>query len=155
MYLNDTWSTSAICSAFVEVKPLLHILENGEIVTQESPRARMPSNWNFQPESWHNSCIEKCVVDGRICGAILSITNEIAMRICSDSVDANGNSQDHKLNFSERTMGRISRFCIHLLDKILVEHGFSWEEIMVSITILVLNASFHSLITGSTVFWII
>lgn len=127
-----------ICSAFVEVKPLLHILVDEETTTQEASFTRISNSWGFRPESWHDSCIAKCVVEGSICAGILSITNEVAMRICSDCVDANENGQDHKLNFSESTMERISRFCIHLLEKVLVEHSFSWEEIMVSIISLVL-----------------
>ncbi|XP_031382679.1 diphthine--ammonia ligase isoform X1 [Punica granatum] len=114
-------------SALVEVKPLLHIQEDAETISQGTPSTRIPSSWSFQPESWHDSLIEKCVVDERFCAVILSITSEVVVGICSD---ADEKSQDHELNFSKRTMERISRFCICLLDKILMEHSFSWEEIM-------------------------
>ncbi|KAK4754754.1 hypothetical protein SAY87_008511 [Trapa incisa] len=117
-------------SAFVEVKPLLNILEDEESTTQEAYFTRISNSWSFQPESWHDSCIEKCVVDGSICAVILSITNEVALRICPDSFDANEKSEDHKVNLSECAMRRISRFCIQLLDKVLMEHSFSWEEIV-------------------------
>ncbi|XP_030460717.1 diphthine--ammonia ligase isoform X1 [Syzygium oleosum] len=115
--------------ALVEVKPLLYVMDDAETVAEGKSLTRT-SNSSFQHESWHDSCINRLIVNGMICAVVLSVTNETAVRLCSEFLAANRKS-DHIQNLiSERQMERILRFCIYLLDKILAENSFFWEEIV-------------------------
>ncbi|XP_022719039.1 diphthine--ammonia ligase [Durio zibethinus] len=119
--------------AFVEVKPMLYVPETTE-TTEETLHGlsgiRAPSYYGFQPADWHDSCIQKCVIHGKICAVVLSITSAVALKICSDSMNAdwsNGNCQN---SLTQDQMKRISRFCIYLLDKIVIENDFCWKDTM-------------------------
>lgn len=118
-------------SAFVEIKPILYVTDDSETVSeivQDLSCMKAPSHWGFQHADWHESCFQKCVVHEKICAVILSITCEIAARICSESLDA-GQSKDCQTSQADGGMGRLSRFCIYLLNKIIVENNFSWEDV--------------------------
>lgn len=85
-----------------------------------------PSCLGFQHAEWHDSCVQKCIIPGKLCAVILSVTSEIAVKICSDHLGA-----DHQKYSTAEQMERVSRFCIYLLDKIIIQNGFSWKDTMV------------------------
>lgn len=125
--------SSCYCRAYVEVKPLLFV-EDAERanITMENPSSVMlPNPWGFQHAHWHDSCIQKCVVGGKICAVLLSVTEELVAKICSESLGAK-NDGDHRNSLIKGHMEKVSRFCIYLLDKVVMENDFSWENITVS-----------------------
>ncbi|KAH8491176.1 hypothetical protein H0E87_023350 [Populus deltoides] len=121
--------------AFVEVKPILFVPEDAEtaVTSVQNPSSFTVANrWGFQHAQWHDSCIQKCVVSGKICAIILSITENIVVKICSESLGVNDEDVDHQNSVSKGHMERVLRFCVYLLDKVIMENGFSWEDTMVS-----------------------
>ncbi|KAI3748450.1 hypothetical protein L6452_11521 [Arctium lappa] len=121
--------------AFVEVKPILfveHDIETVEIGTDQV-MSDLKYNVNqfdscFQPEIWHDECLQKCLVHGRICAVILSITTEIAKKICSDTV-ISANTDDVSIITAEEKMERVAKFCVYRLDKVLLQSFFSWDDV--------------------------
>lgn len=121
--------------AFVEVKPILfveHDTETVEIVTDQV-LSDLKDNVNqfdscFQPEIWHDECLEKCLVRGRICVVILSIATEIAKKICSAAFKS-ANADDPLIITAEEKMKRVAKFCIYRLDKVLFQNLFSWDDV--------------------------
>ncbi|WCJ43773.1 Diphthine--ammonia ligase [Euphorbia peplus] len=119
--------------ALVEVKPLLFVPKEEDIETitvHNKSSTKVPSSWGFQPASWHDTCFQKCVVDGKTCAVILSITNETGAKISCESLDSKENDWGHQKSLTKEQMPRVSRFCIYLLDKVIVENDFSWEDIL-------------------------
>lgn len=117
--------------ALVEVKPLLYVPEDINVTIgteQELSCARMPSYWGFQHAHWHDSCIQKCVVHGKICAVVLCITRELLVKICSESLVGDQVKGGHQNSLREAQMERLSRFCIYLLDKLYMQNNFSWED---------------------------
>ncbi|KAL8551962.1 hypothetical protein ACS0TY_000856 [Phlomoides rotata] len=117
--------------ALVEVKPLLFSGENVEIpsgVTKQNLDAKQ-AYWGFQHENWHDSCLKKCIISGRICVAVISVTQEIAAKICSQSTNPACTEPQCKSS-SENEVVSIAKFCIYLLDEILLENDFSWDDIL-------------------------
>lgn len=118
-------------SALVEVKPVLFVPEDSETATQ-SPQNRnpdmMPNHWGFQQAHWHDSCVQKCVISGKICATVVSITTEAVPKICSGSPGTDENHVDRQSFLTEGDIERISRFCVYILDKVLMESDFSWED---------------------------
>ncbi|XP_008441831.2 diphthine--ammonia ligase isoform X2 [Cucumis melo] len=109
--------------ALVEVKPILYVQENLDTVEQtphDSPRLYIPTDWGFQHEHWHNSCIQKCIVNGKVCVTVLSMTNELARNISSCLL---GNE------ITEEHLELVSKFCIYLLNEVLLDSAFCWEDI--------------------------
>ncbi|XWS57767.1 hypothetical protein CRYUN_Cryun09bG0201500 [Craigia yunnanensis] len=119
--------------ALVEVKPILYVPETTE-TTEETLHdlsgIRAPSYYGFQPADWHDSCIQKCVIHGKICAVVLSITSAVALKVCSDSMNADWSNGNHQNSLTEGQMKKISRFCIYILDKIVIENDFSWKDTM-------------------------
>lgn len=118
----------------MEIKPILYVTDDSETIckiVEDLSCVKAPNLWGFRHADWHESCFQKCVVHEKICAVILSITGEIAARICSESFDAD-QSKDCQTSQAEGQMGRLSRFCIYLLNKIIVENNFSWEDVTVS-----------------------
>ncbi|CBI22361.3 hypothetical protein VitviT2T_021477 [Vitis vinifera] len=116
--------------ALVEVKPVLYVeddMKTTETTVEDMSFTIAPNHWDFQEASWHDTCIQKSVIPGKICVIVLSVTNELAMKVCSESPGCNRNNQDHR--FGNEQIDRITRFCIYLLDKVLAGNGFSWEDI--------------------------
>ncbi|KAJ0704750.1 putative diphthine--ammonia ligase [Helianthus annuus] len=116
--------------AFVEVKPVLFVEDDTdtEEVVNDHDMSDLKHEVNpfdscFQPEKWHDECLQKCVVHGRICAAVLSITTEIADKICS-SVD------DNLIVTAEEKLEQIAKFCLYRLDKVLSQNYFSWDDVM-------------------------
>ncbi|XP_039022361.1 diphthine--ammonia ligase-like [Hibiscus syriacus] len=120
--------------ALVEIKPILYVLDTAE-TPEETPSELCSvvarSSFSFQPVEWHGSCIQKCVIHGKICAVVLSITSEVAMKVCSDSLKADWSNGNHQKSLTESQMKRIARFCIYRLDKTVIENGFSWNDTMI------------------------
>ncbi|GMI65167.1 hypothetical protein like AT3G04480 [Hibiscus trionum] len=117
--------------ALVEIKPVLYVPDTAETPEETScelSRVVASSSFGFQPVEWHDSCIQKCVIHGKICAVVLSITSEVAMKICSGSMNADWSNSNSQNSFTDNQMKRISRFCIYLLDKTVLENGFSWND---------------------------
>lgn len=118
--------------AFVEVKPLLYAAESAETVAettgQEIGLTLKPNYWGIKEADWHNSCFQKCIIRGKVCSVVLSITSELAMKICRESHGADQNAWSYEKFTKECCMDIISRFCIYLLDKILLDNAFYWED---------------------------
>lgn len=115
-----------LCRALVEVKPILYVQENLDTVAEtlhDAPNVHTPTYWGFQHEHWHKSCIQKCMVNGKICAVVLSLTNEFAGNICSCIL---GNQ------ITEEHLELVSKFCIFLLNEILLDSSFCWEDVKVS-----------------------
>uniref|UniRef100_A0A2P2KEG4 Diphthine--ammonia ligase n=1 Tax=Rhizophora mucronata TaxID=61149 RepID=A0A2P2KEG4_RHIMU len=122
-------------SAFVEVKPLLFVPKDVELAngTVQNPSPSVAAScWGFQQESWHDSCLQKCVVSGTLCAVLLSITNENLATICSESVSADKNDEGHQNSIQKGHVEKVSKFCIYLLDRVITDNGFSWEDTVVS-----------------------
>nr|XP_025661811.1 uncharacterized protein LOC112757437 [Arachis hypogaea] len=119
-------------SACVEIKPVLYVDDGKKIATEtitKSSGSEAPHYWGFKQENWHDSCIRKLVVPGKICAVTLSITSEDAAKICFNSVSADSVNDDQYLQHKS-LMEKSSRFCFYLLDKVMTDDGFGWEDIM-------------------------
>ncbi|KAL1352374.1 hypothetical protein HN51_016364 [Arachis hypogaea] len=119
-------------SACVEIKPVLYVDDGTEIATEtiiESSGSKAPHYWGFKQENWHDSCIRKLVVPGLIYAVTLSITSEDAAKICFHSVSADSVNDDQYLQHKS-LMEKSSRFCFYLLDKVMADNGFGWEDLM-------------------------
>lgn len=138
LYLNFS-----LCSALVEVKPILFVPEDTEIEfedteieietnTQDSLCTTFPSSWSFENVPYASSCVQKYVIQNKICVVALSVMNQHAAKICSDSSVSKEDHGDHQYFCTQMHMKQIARFCIYLLDKTLMENCFSWGDIMVS-----------------------
>ncbi|XP_054819540.1 diphthine--ammonia ligase isoform X1 [Prosopis cineraria] len=117
--------------ACVEVKPILYVEDDTEATIEnvsEGSRLNTESYWGFKHERWHDSCIQKCVVHGKICALVLSITSELAVKICSKSLPID-NVNDGQFSVSKANMEKISKFLIYLLDKAMTDSAFAWEDI--------------------------
>nr|GMD59006.1 diphthine--ammonia ligase isoform X1 [Ipomoea batatas] len=118
--------------ALVEVKPMLFLAEHAQPPPREimhDPSA-MQSYWGFQYETWHDNCLQKCSIEGQVCAAILSVTEELAQSICSKSIPTVGGDGDLNILVKEDQLKRIAQFCIYRLDKILLENNLSWDDIL-------------------------
>lgn len=117
----------------MEVKPLLYSGEDAEIPTSVTKQdlCTKQAYWGFQHESWHNGCLQKCIVSGRICAAVISITHDIAAKICSQTTSPADNESECKAN-TQKQFVRIAEFSIYLLDEVLLENDLSWDDILVS-----------------------
>ncbi|KAI4301963.1 hypothetical protein L6164_035193 [Bauhinia variegata] len=118
--------------ASVEVKPILYVEDDTEATTdiiKEKSCSGTPCYWNFKHETWHDSCFQKFVVHGKICAIVLSISSELAAKICSDSRPDDYVNDGHN-SLTKVHMEKLSKFCIYLLDKVITENTFSWEDIM-------------------------
>ncbi|GMG99571.1 hypothetical protein Nepgr_001411 [Nepenthes gracilis] len=118
--------------ALVEVKPILNVEEGME--TEAKPVVRNQScivkqgYWGFQHEFWHDVCLQKCVVVGKFCGTVVSITDELAAKICRQSLGADEDGSDHQFPITEGQMDKVAKFCIYLIDRVLVENLFTWKD---------------------------
>lgn len=112
--------------ALVEVKPLLYSGENMENPTSAAKQdlCTKQAYWGFQHESWHNGCLQKCIISGRLCAAVISITQEIAAKICFQTTNPAYKKSEGK------QIARMAKFCIYLLDEVLLENDLSWVDIL-------------------------
>ncbi|KAK4371458.1 hypothetical protein RND71_010933 [Anisodus tanguticus] len=72
----------------------------------------------------------KSVVYGKICTAILSVSEELAAKFCSLTNDACPGNPKSKGLIEEEQVIMIARFCIYRLNKVLLENNFSWDDVM-------------------------
>ncbi|KAK9146370.1 hypothetical protein Sjap_006273 [Stephania japonica] len=119
-------------SALVEVKPILYVptdeeTESGSHMFEPSCLTT-PDYWGFDHFSLDSSFCQKCVIHGKLCAVSINITNDLAMEICSVSLNSDMSFEDSILSIPI-CMKKIARFCIYLLDKSLLENQFSWEDI--------------------------
>jgi diphthine-ammonia ligase len=123
--------------AFVEIKPTLYVpADNGysddddDLDITSEPETGGPklasskvlSEWSARYSDLHDSCCLVHTVAGKICSAVVSITNEIASRICSST---------EQLHQSEENLKAIARFCVFQIAKILIDNSFTWDNITV------------------------
>ncbi|XP_059291304.1 diphthine--ammonia ligase isoform X2 [Lycium ferocissimum] len=118
--------------ALVEVKPMFY---TGEYLSAPSDHAKQYQStgqgyWGLGYETWHDICLQKSVVYGKICTAILSVTEELAAKICSLTNVAWHADVKSKSLVEEEQVIMIARFCIYRLDKVLLENDFSWDDVM-------------------------
>ncbi|GAB2287458.1 hypothetical protein Dimus_021836 [Dionaea muscipula] len=118
--------------ALVEVKPILYSMEDMhiqmEITTHPSHSCTIihQSYWGFQHDSWHSDCMQKYVIPGKICYTLLCITDEVVAKICQSCVDSVG--QNWNSSLTGALMDKVSKFCIYLMDGVLVENSFTWKD---------------------------
>lgn len=126
--------------ASVEIKPILYTGENvdtpTDVIKQELSIGQ--TFWGFHHEKWHDSCIQKCIVYERICSAVVSVTQEIAAKICYEIKNAAYDPQSRVV--SEAGIGRIAEFCIYVIDQVLIENIFSWGDVLVSFSLPVAHS---------------
>lgn len=124
--------------AFVEVKPMLYVadsVEPEEVVTDDDVvpdvSLKVAQNyWGFQNNEWHDCCMQNCVVSGKICAVVLSITDELSVKICSNgATDAVHDGVAQQCCISVRQMEMIARFCLYRLDTTLLMNYFSWDDV--------------------------
>ncbi|XP_010463925.1 PREDICTED: diphthine--ammonia ligase [Camelina sativa] len=104
--------------ALVEVKPVLYVEDDTE--TEDETRQDHSGDYNFggyKPENWHQGCVQKRVVDGKMCVTVLSISAEVMRKL----QEASGEEEEQQLE-------KVSRFCVYLLNKTLSENSFSWQD---------------------------
>ncbi|KAE9447998.1 hypothetical protein C3L33_20099, partial [Rhododendron williamsianum] len=120
--------------ASIEVKPILYAVDDTETCTgsvaQVLSSKTGQSFGGFGHEPWHDFCFQKCIVPGKLCAVILSITDELSMKICSECTGANPADGVCPNSLTERQMDKIAKFCIFLTDRILSESHFSWDDVM-------------------------
>ncbi|XP_010690466.1 diphthine--ammonia ligase isoform X2 [Beta vulgaris subsp. vulgaris] len=116
--------------ALIEVKPTLFIREDDTDESEDDfdiqdhqTRTTQQDYWGFQDEPWHHSCLQKCIVPGNICAVMLNITCENITKICNDTLVSG-----HPL--SEGHTEKLAKWCIYLIDSVLSENLFSWENAM-------------------------
>ncbi|KAL5212471.1 hypothetical protein ABZP36_023318 [Zizania latifolia] len=113
--------------AYVEIKPVLYVPTNDDGVATRELEARGSwtasseafSGWSPQYSDLNDSCCQVHTIGGRICSAVISITDDIALKICSTE----------QLYHSEEHMKALARFCAFKLTKILIDNDFSWDTI--------------------------
>lgn len=121
--------------ALVEVKPVLYVSGNEEMTTdtEEDPYVATPNGGSFHHENWHDSAIQKCIVDSSFCAIVLSVTDHFAAKLCSS---AQRGTQYRKMcedDPSVLQMEIVAKFTIYTLDKVLRENNFYWEDVTVSL----------------------
>lgn len=118
--------------ALVEVKPMLYVPQDSEIdsgdVIQDLSNGH--DYWGFQQEDWHDSCIQKCIIQGKICAAVINVTDVVTSNICTDFQMSDCAGMENQIIINRDQMERIARFFIYSLDKILSENQFSWNDIL-------------------------
>lgn len=116
------------------MKPLLHIPKNGgdevNLIVPPTDCTELPKSSRFEYSELHSSCCQIYSIPGHICGILVSITKETAARIFSGADQGAANFQDYS---SEMHLKLVATVCISLLDKLLCENHFSWEDLMVSL----------------------
>ncbi|KAF8691690.1 hypothetical protein HU200_040076 [Digitaria exilis] len=112
--------------AHVEIKPILYVPTNDDgVATREVETGTTqpaPSQaWTAQYSGLHDSCCQIHTIDGRICSAVVSVTNDIASKIFSTA---------GQLCHTDENLKVMARFCVFQIAKILADNIFSWDCIM-------------------------
>ncbi|XP_051138372.1 diphthine--ammonia ligase [Andrographis paniculata] len=118
--------------ASVEVKPLLYTGENIEAPTRVSSQdiCVRQDYWGFQHRTWHENCLQKCVISGTLFTAVVSVSEEVAAKINHESNNSACDDDSECTMSYEKQILRLAQFCIYLLDGVILESGFSWADIM-------------------------
>ncbi|XP_042399116.1 diphthine--ammonia ligase-like [Zingiber officinale] len=109
--------------AVVEVKPILHVPTN---IDDEAGNSSLQPTGKTATCDFHfveccSSCYQIYSVSGKICTALVSVTKDLAAKICfTDKSELSPLSQ----------MRIIIKFCIFSINKILVDHCFFWDNLM-------------------------
>ncbi|XP_050381421.1 diphthine--ammonia ligase isoform X2 [Argentina anserina] len=114
--------------ALVEVKPVLFVAEDIEATigdVEDQSHSRSTDYWGFRHADWHESCIQKCIVPGKLCAVVLSVSSELAALICDKD-----KGDHHQNSVIGSQMDRVLKCCFYLLDKIIMENDFGWEDTM-------------------------
>ncbi|CAL4967572.1 unnamed protein product [Urochloa decumbens] len=110
--------------ARVEIKPILYVPTDDGVATNEMETGIMqpaPSQaWSAQYSGLHDSSCQIHTIGGRICSAVVSVTSDIASKICSTAV---------QLCNTEENLKAMARFCAFQIAKILADNNFSWGSI--------------------------
>ena len=111
----------------MEIKPILYVPTNDdEVATREMETGMtQPASsqaWNAQYSDLHDSCCQIHITGGRICSAVVSVTSDIASKICSTA---------GQLYHTEDNLKAMARFCAFQIVKILMDNNFSWDSITV------------------------
>ncbi|KAL6989047.1 diphthine--ammonia ligase [Sarracenia purpurea var. burkii] len=126
-------TSRSIKRALVEVKPILYAVDDTEMKTGfvvQDLSSEAQSFWGFSHEPWHDSCFQKFVVPGELCAVFLSINDELAVKIFPECTGgAKLDNGVHPNSLKERQMDRIAKFSIFLLDRIISENHFSWDDV--------------------------
>jgi len=109
----------------VETKPILYVPTNDDGVAtreMETGMAQPASSqaWSAQYSDLHDSCCQIHTIGGRICSAVVSVTSDIASKICSTA---------GQLYHTEDNLKAMARFCAFQILKILADNNFSWDSI--------------------------
>lgn len=112
----------------MEVKPVLHIPENGddEVGNTLPHLASREVLWDFQDVECSSPCYQIYSVSGKICIALVSVTKDLATKICSKA--------ELGLDFDNH-MRVIVKFMIFIINNILLDNCFLWSSLMVSSSI--------------------
>lgn len=127
---------------------------SSSFVAQVQSSKTAESLWGFGHEPWHDFCFQKCIVSGKLCSVILSITDELSAKICSKRTDANPADGVCPNSLTEGQMDRIAKFCIFLINRILSENHFSWDDVTVSFFNPGRNLHFKLIIDGLALLFI-
>ncbi|KAF3583875.1 hypothetical protein F2Q69_00032416 [Brassica cretica] len=117
MNLRNEGAVAELNQALTNIKPVLYVEEDSE--TEDETRQEQLCEgdygcWGYKPEEWHQDCVQKRVVDGKICVTVLSISTEVMKKLHEPK--------------EEQQLERVTRFCVHLLNKTLYEYSFSWND---------------------------
>ena len=118
----------------MEIKPTLYVPtddydgddDDGDITKEletggsKPSSSKVPSEWSAQYSGLHDSCCLINAVAGKICSALVSVTNDIASKICSST---------EQLHPSKEHLKAIARFCAFQLAKTLTDTGFTWDDV--------------------------
>lgn len=116
--------------AYVEIKPILYVPsptnDDGVPTREQEAGGSLPASseafsaWSAQYSDLDDSCCQVHTIGGKICSAVVSVTNDIALKICSTT---------EQLYHSEEHLKALARFCAFQLAKILIDNGFSWDNL--------------------------
>ncbi|KAJ1281554.1 hypothetical protein BS78_04G314100 [Paspalum vaginatum] len=114
--------------ACVEVKPILYVPSNDDRIATSEMETVVPqpalikgcTDWSALYSELQDSCCQVHTIGGRICSAVVSLTKDIALKICSTA---------GKLYYTEENLKAIARFCAFQVTKILADNKFSWDSI--------------------------
>ncbi|KAL6591376.1 hypothetical protein ACP70R_049879 [Stipagrostis hirtigluma subsp. patula] len=115
--------------ARVEIKPILYVPTDDDggatrEMETEVPQPALSKAWSEQYSDLHDSCCQIHIIRTKICSAVVSITSDIASKICSTA---------QELYNREEHLKAIARFCVFQLTKTMVDNEFSWDSITVNV----------------------
>ncbi|CAM8922504.1 unnamed protein product [Rhodiola kirilowii] len=117
--------------ALVELKPILYVSGSDAMTTdtEDDSYITAPNGWGFQHESWHDSGVQKCIVEGSICVVVLSVTDQFASKLCSSTQSGIQCSELCGDDLSVLQMENVAKFTIYKLDMVMGENNFFWEDV--------------------------